>query len=1743
VLNGYENAYKIITELEMFNIMGVNDVDVNDSLSLSLVSNSSNFTSTTNTGILNSNSGVVQLTSTDIVAFGLTGVANVGDFFIYSIGFDGLNASDVANVSFNVQVSDGTAITTSTVSLTVDGVNDAPVISATTEVNGTFVNTSIPNTYSSSIIVADINASDVDNDTLTYSIIVNPLDDSQYLSINSTTGIVIFSDEASFNNASASALNFQVKVTDGNGGEAIYSIQSGAGIDGYITNMTVFSDANANGVLDASETSDLTNTAGEFTLSGGDLSGVTIGYGGIDISTGLAFEGIYKAPSGSTILNPVTTLLVNLMAEGKTLVEAMATVKSQLGITSSVDLLADPIASALSSTGTLQSDYVSLQMMNIKIDNTIGQIAAAFEGANIATEINAYAAISTELASMLSSGLVNLDSSADLNTLITNTLNALSGSLTPIAQSDIVTVILNTNTAITNSISASLTSVEALEALAKVQIAAESVENELEEGVKAGDTSTAVSSSTGTEFAGKVAAAQAGLISKDQAVLDYAPISKDILIELIESQLTDSTIDNTTLTVAVDSDKSLAYNTSDLNVLDTYTFARSGTTLGLTITTASSGLVDAFTNNNISYIRDVALEIVSIPEIATALASVTNVTMLNLIAQLQAANSVHEIAVILTSVGITPSINAAGLSLTFPDASILESKDLITIDVASDGSYTVSSPLFNNLGVVDNVTFSFDYKATDSSGLISDAKTVSLSINGTNDAPVVTSAVVINVDENQLDNVNNTTLTVAVDDLNSLNNFVYDLDVTDDHNFNRLGNALSLTITTSSAGLVHAFTHDNLDYIRDVALKIVSIPEIATALASVTNVTMLTLIAQLQAANSVHEIAVILTSVGITPSISAAGLSLTFPDASILESKGLITISMDDDGDGSYSVSSPLFNNLGITDTVSLSFAYLVTDSGNGTDTGSVTINIKGSNDVPTISNVSISTSENALTNSTMLEIDIDSPYALNNFTQDIDVTDDFSFEMATNSKIGFTLETMDPELLTAFQTNNVAYIKSVALQLLEIPEVAAAMSTITDPSALLLINSLNNATSVAQLYAIVNSIPGVSVTITPTGLSLSIEDAIILVTKGLLSINIDGNGSYTVESALFDNLSVNDQVSISFDYVANDSGGATSEAKTITVNIQGSNDAPTVNVTMVSLNENDFSTLSGYENAYKIITELEMFNIMGVNDVDVNDSLTLSLVTNSSNFTSTNSGIDNATSGVVQLTSTDIVALGLTGVANVGDFFIYSIGFDGLNATELANVSFDVQVSDGTAITTSTISLTVDGVNDAPVANVSATILSNDVSYVGQLVANDADLNDTLTYTYDNTSVSMTLSIDGLNNLDTLVALNNVSLITALTEVKAFASSFAASGNLAGLLTLSPSTIVTGKVAVSTLLNFLNTNSDLKDEILALKDFITANQASIIANTSLLASDIVLLQSVLTQSNLTALGNLFDTVQSLVSNPAVVTVIQTILADNNISAAELSSLSSNTTVQTLVAQVGSVLTANSSILGLLDIPTIISKLQEVLTVDTVNGEISATVDVPTTLATAMIALDTNTGEYTITNPYLATLPANTQVEVNFDYTVTDTAGASDSSTAAILITSENVDKMSASLDDEGTLTFGEEKEIDMSSLLSNITSNINVADIDSIDLSNNEHILSNLTIMDFQEMVSDDSSNTLAIKGENNDIIKLDPTIWLKDTTDTDLNSVVDNSDDNFVPYKATGTDAQVLTLLIDKDIIVQDI
>jgi hypothetical protein len=84
---------------------------------------------------------------------------------------------------------------------------------------------------------------------------------------------------------------------------------TGVMIDGYVQGATVFCDTNGNGTLDTGETSTTTTATGAFVLAGG-CSASIVGFGGTNVDTGFPFGGQLKAPAGSSVITPLTTLLV-----------------------------------------------------------------------------------------------------------------------------------------------------------------------------------------------------------------------------------------------------------------------------------------------------------------------------------------------------------------------------------------------------------------------------------------------------------------------------------------------------------------------------------------------------------------------------------------------------------------------------------------------------------------------------------------------------------------------------------------------------------------------------------------------------------------------------------------------------------------------------------------------------------------------------------------------------------------------------------------------------------------------------------------------------------------------------------------------------------------------------------------------------------------------------------------------------------------------------------------------------------------------------------------------------------------------------------------------------------------------------------------------------------------------------------------------------------------------------------------
>jgi len=205
-----------------------------------------------------------------------------------------------------------------------------------------------------------------------------------------------------------------------------YLTVAGQSIDGYISGATVFIDANNNGILDTNEVSAKTDASGNYSMQATAL-GPLIMTGGTDISTGQAFVGTLKAPSGSTVVTPLTTLISSLMANDATLTKATAATKlaDVMGLDATVDLTSfDPVAGAVSANNATATKSAAIMKAAVQIQNTIVQAASVLQGADgTMTDANATANVFAALATQLSqetTGSTFLTNAAKLSSIIIN---------------------------------------------------------------------------------------------------------------------------------------------------------------------------------------------------------------------------------------------------------------------------------------------------------------------------------------------------------------------------------------------------------------------------------------------------------------------------------------------------------------------------------------------------------------------------------------------------------------------------------------------------------------------------------------------------------------------------------------------------------------------------------------------------------------------------------------------------------------------------------------------------------------------------------------------------------------------------------------------------------------------------------------------------------------------------------------------------------------------------------------------------------------------------------------------------------------------------------------------------------------------------------------------------------------------------------------------------------------------------
>ena len=95
-------------------------------------------------------------------------------------------------------------------------------------------------------------------------------------------------------------------------------INQGVVADGYISGATVFIDLNNNGEFDIeSEPFAITDDNGNYQLSSIKSDAPILAFGGTDISTNTVFNATLSAPNGSSVINPLTTVIEKMVSSGK----------------------------------------------------------------------------------------------------------------------------------------------------------------------------------------------------------------------------------------------------------------------------------------------------------------------------------------------------------------------------------------------------------------------------------------------------------------------------------------------------------------------------------------------------------------------------------------------------------------------------------------------------------------------------------------------------------------------------------------------------------------------------------------------------------------------------------------------------------------------------------------------------------------------------------------------------------------------------------------------------------------------------------------------------------------------------------------------------------------------------------------------------------------------------------------------------------------------------------------------------------------------------------------------------------------------------------------------------------------------------------------------------------------------------------------------------------------------------------
>jgi VCBS repeat-containing protein len=426
-------------------------------------------------------------------------------------------------------------------------------------------------------------------------------------------------------------------------------------------------------------------------------------------------------------------------------------------------------------------------------------------------------------------------------------------------------------------------------------------------------------------------------------------------------------------------------------------------------------------------------------------------------------------------------------------------------------------------------------------------------------------------------------------------------------------------------------------------------------------------------------------------------------------------VSVSSDGSVTYDPTvSDTLNALSVGEQVEDSFVYYADDGNGGEDTATVTITVTGINDAPTADDVDNATDEDTVLDDTLA-----------GDASDPDTSDDLTFSGDTTSELGAAVS-VSSDGTFSYDPGSVFNALAVGEQVEDtfsygIDDDNGGTDSATVTITVTGVNdapTADDATGTTTEDAVLNDTVGGDADDPDTSDDLAFSGDTTSDKGAAVSVSSDGSFSYDpTGSATLQALAVGEHTDDTFDYTADDGNGGTDSA-TVTVTVNGVNDAPKA------------------EDATGTTTEDAVLNdtLAGdADDPDTSDDLTFSGDTTSDKGAAVSVSSDGSFS-YDPTGSTTLQALAVG--EQMDDTFSYGVDDD----------------NGGTD--TATVTITVNGVNDAPEAS-NATESIDEDSVLNDSLAGDAgdpDTTDTLTFSGSTTSeegVPVSVSSNGSFSYD----------------------------------------------------------------------------------------------------------------------------------------------------------------------------------------------------------------------------------------------------------------------------------------------------------------------------------------------------------------------------------------------------------